>query len=106
MDHARHRTVSEHWTAFRESPFLPAVVLLFILAAAAGLFAGSYCYAMANPAPRHIPMAVTGYGEARPLVTPLDAALDPPLSFRHYATYMSARAAVEEQREFAILVLL
>ncbi|MFF0522351.1 ABC transporter permease [Actinomadura nitritigenes] len=105
MDHARHRSVREHWTAFRESPFLPAVVLLFILAAAAGLFAGSYCYAMANPAPRHVPMAVTGHGESAHLVQALDAGLDTSLSIRHYATYAAARAAVDEQREFAILVL-
>ncbi|MWA01645.1 ABC transporter permease [Actinomadura sp. LD22] len=99
MDHAR--TFRERWTAFRESPFLPAVVLLSILAAAAG----SYCYAMANPAPRHIPMAVTGHGESAHLVQALDAGLDTSLSVRRYATYTSARAAVQEQREFAILVL-
>ena len=41
-------------------PHLPAVVLLFIVAATAGLFAGSYTYAMANPTPRNIPAAVVG----------------------------------------------
>ncbi|MFB4295200.1 ABC transporter permease [Actinomadura sp. NTSP31] len=105
MDHARHRTAREHWTAFRESPFLPAVVLLLILAAAAGLFAGSYCYAMANPAPRHVPVAVTGQGRSAHLVRALDAGLDTSLSVRRYRTYKAARDAVEQQREFAILAL-
>ncbi|MDL4817400.1 ABC transporter permease [Actinomadura opuntiae] len=105
MDHARHRTAREHWTAFRESPFLPAVVLLLILGAAAGLFAGSYCYAMANPAPRHVPVAVTGHGESAQLVRALDAGLDTSLSVRRYATDRAARHAVEEQRAFAILLL-
>lgn len=58
--HGRTGTTAEKWAAFKESPFFPACVLVLILAAAAGLFAGSYTYAMANPTPRHIPTAVVG----------------------------------------------
>ncbi len=43
---------------FRNSPYLPATVLVFILAVAAGLFAGSYTYILANPTPHRIPVAV------------------------------------------------
>ncbi|MFD0691969.1 ABC transporter permease [Actinomadura fibrosa] len=91
--------------SFRESPFLPAVVLLVILTAAAGLFAGSYCYAMANPAPRHVPVAVTGQGESSALVKAMDANLDTTLAVHRYATYAKARAAIEQQRAFAVLNL-
>ena len=41
--------------AYKTSPYVPAFVLVLILAAAAGLFAGSYTYAMADPTPRQIP---------------------------------------------------
>lgn len=63
--HGRSRTGAQRWAAvawaaFKKSPYLPAVVLIFIVAAAAGLFAGSYTYAMANPTPRSVPTAVVG----------------------------------------------
>ncbi|WP_222852478.1 hypothetical protein [Streptomyces piniterrae] len=94
------------WAAFRRSPFLPATVLMFILAAAAGLFAGSYTYAMANPAPRHIPTAVVGPGHApqqKTFVAGMERALNASLKLTEYATYGEARRAVDDQREFAIL---
>ncbi|WP_274914899.1 ABC transporter permease [Streptomyces sp. WZ-12] len=104
--HGRPRTAAQHWAAFKKSPFLPAVVLTVILAAAAGLFAGSYTYAMANPAPRHIPTAVvTGPAapEQRAFVADLEKALNASLRLTKYATYPEARNAVEEQREYAVL---
>ncbi|MFI6516963.1 ABC transporter permease [Spirillospora sp. NPDC050679] len=100
--HARRRTGREHWAAFRRSPFVPAVVLLFILAAAAGLFAGSYTYALANPTPRHVPMAVTG-DPPRDLYRAMDRELNATLVVQTYPDYARARQALEEQREFAIL---
>ncbi|GDY55344.1 hypothetical protein SVIO_059670 [Streptomyces violaceusniger] len=39
------------WRAFKRSPFFPATVIVLIISAAAGLFAGSYTYAFANPTP-------------------------------------------------------
>ncbi len=79
---------------------------MFILAAAAGLFAGSYTYAMANPAPRHIPTAVVTTPAApqqRAFVAGMEQALNASLQLTDYATYADARNAVDEQREFAVL---
>ncbi|MEV5279515.1 ABC transporter permease [Streptomyces sp. NPDC052811] len=104
--HARKRGAAGAWAYFKHSPFLPAVVLVFILAAAAGLFAGSYTYAMANPTPRHIPTALVappGSGEARKFVAGMDKALNASLELRPYANQRAARQAMEEQTVFAIL---
>ncbi|MGW1077676.1 ABC transporter permease [Streptomyces sp. NPDC002537] len=96
-----------HWAAFRRSPLLPATVLVVLIAAAAGLFAGSYTYCMANPTPRSIPTAVTGVTapevKRAEFVRGMEDALGASLALRHYATFRDARDAVEEQRVFAIL---
>ncbi len=104
--HGRTGTTAEKWAAFKESPFFPACVLVLILAAAAGLFAGSYTYAMANPTPRHIPTAVVGSPRApqeKAFVLGMEKALNASLRLTGYATYGQARRAVDEQEEFAIL---
>ncbi|WP_028815529.1 membrane protein [Streptomyces flavidovirens] len=104
--HGRPPTRAEKWAAFKESPFLPALVLVFILALAAGLFAGSYTYTMANPTPHRVPTAVVGDMEApreRTFVTGLEKALNTSLVLTRYGTGAEAREAVEEQEEFAIL---
>ncbi|MEU9098457.1 ABC transporter permease [Streptomyces sp. NPDC048361] len=104
--HARKRGPREAWGDFRGSPFFPAVVLVFILAAAAGLFAGSYTYTMANPTPHHIPTALVappGSPEAEKFVAGLDKALNTSLALRPYQDVPSARHAMEEQTVFAIL---
>ncbi|MBZ4322434.1 ABC transporter permease [Streptomyces huiliensis] len=95
------------WERFRRSPFLPATVLALIIAAAAGLFAGSYTYAMANPTPHRIPTAVTGVPTSEvkrvEFVQGMERALDASLELHHYDTYAEARRAVEEQKVYAIL---
>ncbi|MGW4440189.1 ABC transporter permease [Streptomyces sp. NPDC004596] len=104
--HGRPPTRAERWAAFRESPFLPAAVLLLILAAAAGLFAGSYTYAMANPTPHTIPVAVVGPHDApaaRRFIDGMEQALDASLALRPYATRAGAVRAVDEQRVFAVI---
>ncbi|MEU1465524.1 ABC transporter permease [Streptomyces sp. NPDC005727] len=104
--HGRPSTRTEHWAAFRESPFLPATVLLLILAAAAGLFAGSYTYAMANPTPHAIPTAVIGpHGEpaARRFIDGMEQALDASLELQPYDTRQDAVRAVDEQKVFAVV---
>ncbi|MEU3736470.1 ABC transporter permease [Streptomyces sp. NPDC032198] len=104
--HGRTPTRAERWSAFKESPFLPAIVLVFILAAAAGLFAGSYTYSMANPTPHRIPTAVVGAQEAtrgKAFLDGMEKALNASLEVHRYDDVAAARDAVEEQKVFAIL---
>ncbi|MFD6531459.1 ABC transporter permease [Streptomyces sp. NPDC060184] len=104
--HGRPSTARDTWHAFKESPYFPATVLLFILAAAAGLFAGSYTYAMANPTPHRIPAAVVGR-PASPtgtaFVTGMEKALNTSLVLHAYDTTAEADEALQEQRVFTIL---
>ncbi len=101
------RSFAAAWRSFRASPYRAAVVVLLISAASAGLFAGSYTYAMANPTPRRIPTAVTGtpVSQARraAFVAGMERQLGASLDLNRYPTYAAAREAVEEQRVFAIL---
>ncbi|WP_067825989.1 hypothetical protein [Actinomadura kijaniata] len=99
--HARRRTPREHWAAFRGSPFVPAVVLTLILAAAAGLFAGTYTYAMANPGPHRIPVAVTGDPPQR-LLAAMRRELGASLVVHRYPDRAAALRGVEEQTVFAV----
>ncbi|CAL9593259.1 hypothetical protein SUDANB6_05303 [Streptomyces sp. enrichment culture] len=107
-EHGRPPTLAQRWARFKGSPFLPAVVLVFILAAAAGLFAGSYTYSMANPTPRSIPTAVVGSYRQEPgraFLAGLEKALNASVKVHAYATPADARRAVEEQEVFAVLEL-
>ncbi|MGW2473048.1 ABC transporter permease [Streptomyces sp. NPDC001665] len=104
--HGRPLTRSQKWQGFKESPYFPAIVLLFILSAAAGLFAGSYTYAMANPTPHSIPTAVVSEPDTargREFVAGMDKALDASLVIRVYPTVAAAREALEDQEVFAIV---
>ncbi|NEC63474.1 ABC transporter permease [Streptomyces sp. SID9727] len=104
--HGRPLTRSQKWQGFKESPYFPAIVLLFILSAAAGLFAGSYTYAMANPTPHSVPTAVVSEPDTsrgREFVAGMDKALDASLVIRVYPTAAAAREALEEQKVFAIV---
>ncbi|MFF3643127.1 ABC transporter permease [Streptomyces sp. NPDC002564] len=108
--HGRVPTRSERWASFKESPFLPAIVLVFILAAAAGLFAGSYTYSMAKPTPHHIPTAVVdppggedGAARGKAFLDGMEKALNASLEVRRYDTRAAALRDVEEQKVFAIL---
>lgn len=93
------------WARFRGTPLWPATVLSLILAVAAGLFAWSYTYTMANPTPRRIPTAVVGSYEdarARAFLAGMGKALDSSLHTRAYDSREAALEAVEEQRVFAV----
>ncbi|QQC90171.1 DUF3533 domain-containing protein [Streptomyces alfalfae] len=104
--HGRVPTLGERWASFKESPFLPALVLVFILAAAAGLFAGSYTYSMAKPTPHHVPVAVVGdqgSEQGKAFLGGMEKALNASLEVKEYATFDGARRDVDEQRVFAIV---
>jgi hypothetical protein len=105
-EHGRPPTPAERWDAFRKSPFLPATVLVLILAAAAGLFAGSYTYAMANPTPHTIPTAVVGaYDRQQPrrFIAGMEKALAASLKLHPYDSLGTAETAVDDQKIFAVL---
>ncbi|MFF2010574.1 ABC transporter permease [Streptomyces sp. NPDC058195] len=104
--HGRPLSRAEKWAAYKKSPYFPATVLVFILAAAAGLFAGSYTYAMANPTPHQIPVAVISGptpDSGKEFVAGMDKALDASLDVHVFATRSEARNALEEQEIFAIM---
>ncbi|MFF1261041.1 MULTISPECIES: ABC transporter permease [unclassified Streptomyces] len=104
--HGRAPTRGERWEDFKKSPFLPATVLVFILAAAAGLFAGSYTYTMANPTPRRIPTAVVGAANAThggAFLAGMEKALNASLEVHPYDTIAAAVEGVDQQKVFAIL---
>ncbi|WP_187414470.1 ABC transporter permease [Nonomuraea sp. PA05] len=97
------------WAAFKASPLFPASVLVLILAAAAGLFAGSYTYAMANPTPHRVPVAVVGVSHqtvrGKAFAAGLEQALNASLALSFDASFEHARQAVEEQRVFGVIVV-
>ncbi|MFJ5532948.1 ABC transporter permease [Streptomyces sp. NPDC093261] len=99
-------TRAARWAAFRESPFLPATVLVLIVAAVAGLFAGSYTYAMANPTPHSIPTAAVGawdQGQGRRFLAGMEKMLATSLKLHPYDSYGAAREAMDDQRVFAVV---
>ncbi|GHE99049.1 ABC transporter permease [Streptomyces fumanus] len=96
------------WARFRKTPWWPAVVLVFILAAAAGLFAGSYTYTMADPTPHQLPTAVVGsYDQARgrAFLAGLGEALNSSVRTHVYDSRDAALAAVENQKVFGVFEL-
>ncbi|MET8171418.1 ABC transporter permease [Streptomyces clavifer] len=105
--HGRPPTRRERWQEYKRSPYFPAIVLTLIIAAAAGLFAGSYTYALANPTPHRIPAALVTGGPAAPgvdrFVGGMEKALDASLELHPYTTRAEAGAALEAQKVFAIL---
>lgn len=105
--HRPHAGLRAGWRHFTQSPFFPASVLVLIVAAAAGLFAGSYTYAMADPTPRDIPAAVVSpvhdQKQARAFVNGLEKELGSSLKLRHYRSYAQAKRAVEDQEIFTVL---
>jgi hypothetical protein len=103
--HGRPPTPAERWARFKESPLLPATVLVLILATAAALFAGSYTYSMANPTPHSIPAAVVGsYEQARgrAFLDGMEKALDASVRVHAYDTAGQAGRALDEQKVFAV----
>ncbi|MCK2218663.1 ABC transporter permease [Actinomadura sp. ATCC 31491] len=102
----RDRTV-RRWAAVKDSTYFPATVLVLILAAAAGLFAGSYTFAMADPAPHRVPVAVVGVSHqtvrGAAFATGLERQLDASLTLLFERSFARAAQAVEEQRVFGVI---
>ncbi|WP_432012479.1 ABC transporter permease [Streptomyces cucumeris] len=98
---------SSVWERFRHSVYLPAAVIVLIISAGAGLFAGSYTYAFANPTPRQIPTAVIpsdrGDVSRMEFIGGMERALNASLRLHEYPSFGAARWAVEEQKVFAVL---
>ncbi|MFF3574282.1 ABC transporter permease [Nocardia jiangxiensis] len=89
----------------RTSRFLPATALLFILAIAASLFAGSYTYVLAAPTPHHIPVAVVDSGSdqrTETVVAAMNQKLGNTLSVRRVDA-TQARESLLQQQIFAII---
>lgn len=101
--------MGRRWAAFKGSPFFPATVIVLILGAAAGLFAGSYTYAMANPTPHRIPVAVVGVSHetvrGRAFAAGMERELNASLALQFEPSLERANEAVEEQRVFGVLVV-
>ncbi|MGV9847213.1 ABC transporter permease [Streptomyces sp. NPDC003442] len=95
------------WRAFKRSPYFPATVIVLIISAGAGLFAGSYTYAFANPTPRNVPTAVVvpdhGAAPLNRFLAGMEQALNASLRLHPYPSYAKARWSLEEQRVFAVL---
>ncbi|MFE2628538.1 ABC transporter permease [Streptomyces sp. NPDC059374] len=97
-----------HWARLRGRPQWPAIVLVFIVSVAAGLFAWSYTYAMANPTPHRLPTAVIGSFDAQraeEYLAGLGKALNSSVTTHEYDSRKAALEAVEDQRVFAIFEL-
>lgn len=87
--------------------YFTAAVLVLILTLGAGLFAASYTYAMADPEPKEIPIAmVVGYNVPERQETFLEGtqqALDASLIPIRYDTRADARAGIEQQDVYGVL---
>ncbi|AKG44336.1 ABC transporter permease [Streptomyces xiamenensis] len=94
------------WQAFKHSPYYAAVVISLLAAVGAAVFAGAYTYALANPTPHRMPVAVAGEPESArttAYVSALEEALHTTLRIHTYPDYPQAVDAVERQRVFAIV---
>ncbi|MFG2004136.1 ABC transporter permease [Spirillospora sp. NPDC048911] len=108
MKGRRHDQRLGDWSELRDSPFLPAVVVVLIVSAAAGFFAGSYTYAMAAPAPKSIPAAVVNSPDAakqQEFLAVMNKALGSSLRLAPYESYEEARHALDSQDVLAVVNL-
>lgn len=106
--HGRRPGLAARLRRFRRSELFPACVLVLILGAAAGLFAGSYTYAMADPAPHRIPTAVLGSADeprSARFVAAMERELDSSMVLERYDSEAAASDAVGDQQVFAVLRL-
>ncbi|MFJ9910783.1 ABC transporter permease [Actinacidiphila glaucinigra] len=85
------------------SRYRPAAVIVLLLAVGAGLFAGSYSFAMAHPTPHHVPIGVVDDSpQLQKFVAGMDSGLSTELVQRRFATRAAAVDAVDRQHVFAV----
>ncbi|MGC9669013.1 hypothetical protein ACNTMW_20950 [Planosporangium sp. 12N6] len=83
-----------------------ALVVILIGTVMASMFVASYSLALGRPVPHDIPTAVVGDPAHRPvLVDTLQEATDGALHLRPYPSVAAAKAALDRQTVFAVLVL-
>lgn len=90
---------------FRDGPHLPALVVTLIVTVVAGLFAGTYAWAMGDPQPHDVPIGLvsTTHTPAE-LATELQARTGTSFVVRPYDTEADAEAAIREQVVYGALV--
>jgi hypothetical protein len=94
------------WARARASVYWRVAVVTLIVAAAAGLFAGSYCFALAHPTPHRMPIGLLGGSPRGPaFVSALEHGLKTTLTIHHLPDPAAASLAVDQQQVFAVLRL-
>ena len=87
----------------RVPPPYPAAIVIISLALIMGsAFTLSYSLALGQPRPRHVPIAVVG-GTSTPLLGTLEARATGGLDVHPFPSITVARAAVDDQRVYAVL---
>jgi hypothetical protein len=92
----------------RQPPYGPAIVVAVVAVLLGGLFVTSYTIALARPQPHNVPTALVGSVRPtgdRQLVLALERAAGTDFAFRPEPTEAAARAAIQQQRVYAALVL-
>ncbi|MDN4613926.1 ABC transporter permease [Leifsonia sp. F6_8S_P_1B] len=90
---------------FREGPHLPALVVTLIVTVVAGLFAGTYSWAMGDPQPHDIPLGMVSstYTPAQ-LEAELEARTGTTFVVSAYDTEGDAERAISEQEVYGAVV--
>ncbi|WP_460308525.1 ABC transporter permease [Actinocorallia aurea] len=83
---------------------MPAAAITVIVAVAAGLFAGSYCFNLAHPTPHHVPVGtLRNDHRAERFITAWDGRLNTELVVHTFSDQASALRAVDSQKIFALV---
>ena len=84
-------------------PYKAAAVVIGLAVLLGAAFALSYTLALSSPEPRDVPVAVVGGAAADPVVGALQSGAQQGLDLRPYPSLEAARAALDDQRVYAIV---